>query len=133
MRKKSIWLILILIAFCMLPGCKTETQGKPDPLLTKDEMIEITTDIQLVEAALSYRRNLGLDFRNTREEYYALLFEKHHITAKIYEDNLNYYNRNPQIMEDIYEAVLQNLELFSSDDQANDTLKTEQNLPDGAR
>lgn len=133
MRKYLVWLTLLTMASSMLLGCKSDKQDMPEHLLTNDEMIEITTDIQLVEAALSYRRNLGLDFRNTRETYYSLLFEKHDITAKIYEDNLSYYNRNPQRMEKIYEAVLQNLEQISAINQENDTLKTDQNIPDGAR
>lgn len=133
MRKYLVWFALLMMVTSMFQGCKSDKREKPEHLLSKEEMIEITTDIQLVEAALSYRRNLGLDFRNIRETYYSLLFEKHDITAKIYEDNLTYYNQNPQRMEDIYEAVLQNLEQISAINQEKDSLINEQNIPDGAR
>lgn len=111
MRPKEHFIHLFFISLLIvMQSCSTESAGpKPEVFLSEDRMIEITTDIQLVEAALNYRRNIGQDFANTKAEYYAELFERHDIDLQIYQENVDYYNQKPARMENIYDAVLKNL------------------------
>mgnify|MGYP001101236479 CR=1 FL=1 len=105
--------LLILIGSSFL-SCKQTEETKPEVLLTESQMIDVTTDIQLIEAALNYRRNIGLDFTDIRDVYYGHLFEKHGITAEIYQENVLFYNRTPARMESIYNEVLENLEALQA-------------------
>ncbi len=117
-KKQSIRFVFVSVLILML-SCSTESSGpRPDVFLSEDRMIEITTDIQLVEAALNYRRNIGQDFANTKAEYYAELFERHDIDLQIYQENVDYYNQKPARMEKIYDAVLKNLNDLQTEESA---------------
>lgn len=117
MKKLHLINILIIpLLFLLLAACKGPSgKDRPELFLSLDKMVEVTTDIQLVEAALNYRRNIGQEYHGKREEYFALLFEKHGLSRHDYEENVVYYNRRPADMELIYDRVLQNLEALQRD------------------
>jgi hypothetical protein len=116
MAQKHLIQFVFIIFLVLTYSCSGEsTAPKPTVFLDEERMIEITTDIQLVEAALNYRRNIGQDFTNTKAEYYAELFERHDIDLEIYQENVDYYNQKPARMEKIYDAVLKNLNDLQSD------------------
>jgi hypothetical protein len=102
--------LALMLGAMNLAGCKQQEEEKPSHLLTIDQMIDITTDIQLIEAALNYRRNIGLDFIEARESYYTELFVKYEINRPVYDQNVIYCNRKPERMEFIYNEVLARLE-----------------------
>jgi hypothetical protein len=114
---KNIFIYIALLSFFTLTyACSSKSTGsKPEVLLSEERMIEITTDIQLVEAALNYRRNIGQDYTGTKVDYYAELFKRHGIDQQIYQANVEFYNRNPEQMEKIYDAVLLKLNDLQAD------------------
>jgi len=81
----------------------------PEHLLNKEEMVSIITDVQLVEGALTYRRTLRIEQKDFRKSAYRQLFSTYGINAKILNDNIRYYNNEPEKMELIYEQVLAKL------------------------
>ncbi len=85
------------------------TAVPPEKLLSEQEMIDILTDVQLIEGALTYRRTHRIEQKDFREHAYDQVFTKYGITAHILNENLNYYSTNPGNMEMIYEKVLAKL------------------------
>lgn len=119
MPKKHFIRIALIAVIALMISCAGESSvPKPEVFLDEERMIEITTDIQLVEAALNYRRNIGQDFTDIKSAYYAELFERHGIDLQIYQENVDYYNQEPARMEKIYDAVLKNLSDLQSEASA---------------
>ncbi|MCK9453222.1 MAG: DUF4296 domain-containing protein [Bacteroidales bacterium] len=101
----------ILVLLLLFTACqKTEkTKAKPAVFLTETQMIKLVTDIQLLEAALNQRRNIGQNINEVKILWFNQLFEKHQLTDVIFDENLAYYNEQPAVMERILEEVLANI------------------------
>ncbi|MBZ0242450.1 MAG: DUF4296 domain-containing protein [Bacteroidales bacterium] len=101
--------ILALLLFSTACQKAEKTKAKPVVLLTETQMVELITDVQLLEAALNHRRNLGQNINELKLLWFNQLFEKHHLTDVIFEENISYYNEQPAVMEQILEEVLANI------------------------
>lgn len=110
--------ILFVLLIPLLYSCYHVNQpaaNVPDHLLNEEEMASIITDVQLVEGALSYRRTLRIEQKDFRESAYQQLFSTYGITARVLNDNIRYYNNEPEKMELIYEQVLAKLSRIQSE------------------
>lgn len=88
----------------------------PDQLLTEGEMIDIMTDVQIIEADLNYRKTQEkedgtevIDIRALSKSSYNQLFEHYGITDSIFSQNLKYYSERPDWLEKIMDSVTQRL------------------------
>lgn len=108
MRYLTTVLVLILFFTACQSGKKTKLQ-RPAIFLTETQMVELITDVQLLEAAINNKRNLGQSINEIKPLWYNQLFEKHQITDIIFEKNMAYYNEKPALMEQILEEVLANI------------------------
>ena len=85
----------------------------PERLLTESEMIDMMTDVQIIEAEVNYRKtqvdSLPLDFRKLTQSYYDQLYEHYGITDSIFSQNLKYYSERPEVLEKIMDSVMQRL------------------------
>ncbi len=93
-------------------------------------MIAIMTDVHLMEAALNIKRNQGLSTNELKEAWYEQMFEKHEINAKIFEENLSFYNEQPAEMEIILEEVMANLSQIQSEINLEKSDETEEKPAD---
>ena len=114
-------LILIFSTLLFITSCyhvnKPEVV-RPDPLIPKEEMVNILADIYLAEGTLAYKR-LDIKDKKVAEKYstayYVQIFDKYHINHRILKENLNYYNSDPKNMEKILEGVLAHLSRLQSE------------------
>ena len=94
----------------------------PERLLNEKEMIDIMTDLQIIEADINYQKILEReqqekdsvkivpkDYISITREYYAQLFEHYGITDSIFSQNLKYYTERPAVLEKIMDSVVQRL------------------------
>ena len=112
----------ILILFLILPllfscyNVNKQVIEKPDPFLSRESMVELLTDIQLAEGIIIYNRsNKVNNFDRYKDSLYSTIFRNHDVTYEIFKENINYYNTDPEFMEDIYEEVLTNLTKMKSE------------------
>ncbi len=106
------YLPLILALLLFFTACQKAEKTKavkPAVFLTESQMIELITDVQLLEASLNHRRNIGQSTTNVKTIWFNQLFEKQQITATIFEENMAFYNERPDVMEQILEEVLANI------------------------
>lgn len=116
--------ILFVLLIPFLYSCYHVNQPEikvPEHLLNEEEMVTIITDVQLVEGALSYRRTLRVEQKDFRKSAYQQLFSTYGITAKILNENISYYNNEPEKMELIYEQVLAKLSRIQSELTENES------------
>ncbi len=97
----------------LLSSCYTENKPEvkpPEKLLSEDIIIDILTDIQLAEGIIVNRRSSKTTVpKSFKDSIYQVIFDHYQITARELNENLDYYNNDPEQMEEIYEEVLSRL------------------------
>jgi hypothetical protein len=108
-------LTLIALFFVLVVSCGHKDKGfMPERLLTQEEMIDIMTDVQIIEADINYQKTkereaeeAPKDYKGLTQSYYDQLFEHYGITDTIFSQNLRYYTERPDQLEKIMDSVTQ--------------------------
>ena len=83
---------------------------EPQDLIGKEKMIEVMTDVHLLESKINLVPIVPKDSGQLIYNHYeSLLFEEHKITKAQYELSFNYYLDNPNEFQKIYDAVVDSL------------------------
>jgi hypothetical protein len=105
---KKLFLIAGLI--CILFSC-TEKEEKPSVLLSKEKMIEILSDVHISEAVTGIK-NLDPDSaKKLFDAYEKSILAEHNIDKSIFDASYQYYIEQPELMDEIYAAVVDTLSL----------------------
>lgn len=102
----------ILLAALMLTSCyqyNKESSSIPEHLLSKKQMIEVLTQIQIAEGKVVLEREKVKDYRLSGKEYAQEIYQHFGITPEQLVDNLNYYQDQEDLLVAIYDEVLANL------------------------
>lgn len=113
---------LIILLFVLVTACGGHKDKGfiPDRLLTEQEMIDLMTDVQIIEGDITYQKTRGRelsdsikiepkDYVKLSEEYYDQLFEHYGITDSIFRQNIRYYTEQPALLEKIMDSVVKRL------------------------
>lgn len=101
------FLVFILISFFVLSCNNIDKPKKPDNLISKNKMIDIITDISLVNAAKGVDRKLVEEKGINIENY---VYKKYAIDSLQFAKSNNYYAYDVKEYEDIYAQVKLRLE-----------------------
>lgn len=107
-----------LMVTCILFGCISEVKI-PDDVMSKNEMISFLIDVHILEAKMG---QLSLSRDSAYEvfsHFESEIFEQHEVDDSLYNKSLEFYYMNPEIMEEIYEAVLDSLSLYERMSKGN--------------
>lgn len=110
-------LLLVVSVIFSLTSCYNVNENKttiPDVLLTKEQVVEVLTEIQLVEAGFSISETKTIE-KKRKPKFYDKILDKYGITLVQLRANVNYYQATPKVMEEIYESVLANLSRIQSE------------------
>ena len=110
-------LILIFLLFVLVAACGHRDKGfMPERLLTEEEMIDVMTDVQIIEAEINYQKStdkeqdtISTDYKAMAQSYYRQFFEHYGITDSIFSQNLKYYTERPKTLQRIMDSVVQRL------------------------
>ena len=113
--------ITLCLILATLFGCK-DKGFKPERLLSEPEMINIMTDVQIIEADINYQKMeererdpkdttkvVPVDYVKISRDYYSQLFEHYGITDSIFAQNIKYYTERPLVLERIMDSVTNRL------------------------
>ena len=113
---------LIILLFVLVTACggHKDKGFMPDRLLTEQEMIDLMTDVQIIEGDITYQKTRERelsdstkiepkDYVKLSEEYYDQLFEHYGITDSIFRQNIRYYTEQPALLEKIMDSVVKRL------------------------
>lgn len=108
--------------FVLATACGHKDKGFiPERLLSEQEMIDIMTDVQIIEADINYQKSterdqeedsvefVPKDYVSISRDYYNQLFEHYGITDSILSQNMRYYTERPDKLEKIMDSVVQRL------------------------
>ena len=85
--------IIFLFSLVFLFSCGSE---KPKNLLSKDEMAEIIADLAI------YNQSYIVDDKINLDETDRFVLQKHHITAKDFQENYEFYTFTPSSLDEIF-------------------------------
>lgn len=107
---KLLWLLVLMVSFI---SCQDiEEVREPDNLIPEQKMVEVLTDLSILNAAKNYNKRL-LEAKGLHPDQY--LYEKHNIDSLQLAESTHYYAKNFNRLENIYERVKQNLESVKQD------------------
>ena len=113
-----------MLIFLLVTACGSKEKGfMPERLLTEQEMIDVLTDVQIIEADINNQKTqekdqetedsvkiVPKDYVKMSREYYGQLFEHYDITDSILVQNIRYYADRPEALERIMDSVVRRLD-----------------------
>ena len=90
-------------------SCNRQETPTPEVFLSEGQMIDIMTDVQIIEADINYRKSKGMDVDSIPILFYDQLFEHYGITDSIFRENMEYYTLFPATLESIMDSVTNRL------------------------
>ena len=108
MKLKVLFALFIFITACSSESSKEKIR-KPSHFLKQNEMVEVSVDFRLTEAAIRQMAGYGEDTKKLSKYYYGKVLKKHHLSAKEYEENLVYYAKNPEKLHQVSSRVVARL------------------------
>lgn len=102
--KRFIRTILSLILVLSLHSCAEEKISQDEKLIERDIFIDILVEAQLIESTEQFVRDKNRNF--SAEKSYIFIFNKYKVSEEEFEYSLEYYSRNPEDLERIYDEVI---------------------------
>ncbi|MDB4173804.1 DUF4296 domain-containing protein [Bacteroidia bacterium] len=103
MRTKII--LVCLISNVWFTACELREDKLPEGIIDKVEMIEIITDVQMLEAAQK-QLTVPAEMRSAmRDTTYQVVFNKYGIDSALFDSSLRVYAQHPKLMVEVMEEV----------------------------
>lgn len=120
---KKLFFIVSIIAFS---ACQNiEKSEKPNDLIREDKMVDVISEISLLQSARNFNKRLYENSGIKGQEY---IFEKYDIDSVQFKRSNDYYSDNYEVYQRIYDSVKNRFEKMKTD---LDTLqKQEQRIKD---
>jgi hypothetical protein len=122
--RNYINLFFLLMLFLSACGGKKV----PPEILQRDDMAEVLTDVHLVDGRIYSIPNQTPDTLYKYElNRYIRVFQQHNTDSVQFRKSLQYYSKHPDLLDEVYTQVVQNLE--EKDKQLNHTVDPKHALP----
>ncbi len=102
-------LALVSCGFFRAPG-----KDKCDKLLPREKMVDVLTDIYLLEAYIRDMQQFERHVRDSARYYYMGIFEHHRVDEAVFEAALDCYLLDKKEMDLIHEKMLNRLSIKES-------------------
>lgn len=114
--KKTLHFVLTSIVILLLASaCGRKKEPVPEDLLDRATFTSLMLDIQLAEGLKSqYSRNKSFSTYHSREVYDEI-FSRHNIAEGDFQKTYSWYQGRPDLMEKIYEQVLDSLSTLEAE------------------
>lgn len=109
-RRFQPLLLMLLLAGAVVCCDHRETVKKPELLLTEQQMVDVMTDVYLIEAMLKQKQAQGEPDAGLAEGYYRQVFDHYGLTDSLFKENMAYYAYQPEVLERIMDSVVHRFE-----------------------
>jgi len=103
MKRSFLPLFIVLVM-----GCSKNIET-PEGILEKDEMISILLDIHIKEGQVQQLKVIRDSSTRVFKYFEREIFAKHEVSDSVYYNSLSYYYDHPELMEEIYTAIVDSL------------------------
>ena len=106
--KKISLCLYAFVAIAFFASCSKKSVDIPSTVLDKEEMVHVLADMHLVQAMAGINERSD-SLRNDPNGYASSIFKMHHLTAEKYKVSLEFYAEHPELLEEIYGEVINEL------------------------
>lgn len=100
--------IFLIAFFGLILACSNQAE-KPSELIVESDMVLILADVHKLEAKLSRMKVKNDSLVKVYNTFELELLKAHGVSKKKYQESFEYYMSQPEIMEKIYEVVVDSL------------------------
>lgn len=115
-KKAFTFLCFYLVLFF---SCKVEQTEIPANIIPKDTMIAILVDINLLEAVMEEGKIATDSLDKAMYNHYSSIFYAHNISKENFYKSYHFYIQHPHLLDEIYNEVINQLNLLESKVQVN--------------
>lgn len=107
-RGAHIFPVLFMFLPGFFAGCSKPKTEIPPGILTQKEMIPVMVDIHIARSAKALYNDGDTALFNMNE-YLPYILSIHHIEKQVYDSSISFYTLHPEIMEQMYDEVINEL------------------------
>ncbi|MBL0309404.1 MAG: DUF4296 domain-containing protein [Bacteroidetes bacterium] len=100
---------LILFAFIWMMGCRSEMPTIPATVIPMDQMVQIMSDIHIVDAVAAEKAQGGMNEENLTKQYMVQIFKNRGVTAEKFLSSFRFYENHPALFDKIYGEALEEM------------------------
>ena len=104
--KTKILLLWFISALC---ACTSTSDELPQGILSKQQMVDVITDGQMLDAAQKSVAVPSKERKALRDTNYMIVYNKHNTTVEQFDSSMRVYSLYPKIMSEILEEVTENI------------------------
>ena len=101
----------LLLLTLLLQACVPE-EPLPEGMLTESQMVEILTEMSIVEGARSGARIINDTLY--ANDLYVSIFQKHNLEPEGFQKSLEWYNARPDRILPVWDRVIENLQVLEA-------------------
>lgn len=115
-----LFAFIVLVVF--LTACEDKVGALPKPrnLIREDEMVNVLTELTLIESHIQMKYLQVARYKKVMERSGDEVLKKYRITRKQFESSLDYYGSRQEKMQELYARVLDSLNLMAGKLQVQD-------------
>ncbi len=103
-------IILFFYLTAMLSCKEKKDMTIPENIIAKDKMTAVLLDVHILEASMGLNMIRTNDTIKSDTNLFYTVFENHQITKKQYDESMDFYMKNPKLLDEVYDSVLVKLE-----------------------
>jgi hypothetical protein len=111
--------IFFLLFFCCFYSCKNKQIEIPEGLIPRDTLVQIFTELHLMEGLYIHGAINEYDSVKNVEAYRLWIYEKFNIDKKKFEETYDFYIQLPQLLDEMLVEVISGLEKIKDEVQNN--------------
>lgn len=97
-----------MVGLFILASCQQKS-GTPAGIIPKDKMQSILEDIHYAQIEINIAHLVPDSAKKMDVTYYNRIFRLHHVTAQQFLNSFDYYIQHPDIMDDMYQNMVNEL------------------------
>ncbi|WP_026899397.1 DUF4296 domain-containing protein [Daejeonella oryzae] len=99
--------ILLFFGLVLLSAC--DQQKAPKGIMENKKMVTVLTDVHLMDAYISMIPYNDSVLKQQSLRYYDAIYKKHKISRRDFDKSLEYYSKQPKVLDSMYSQVITNL------------------------
>jgi len=110
----KIIFVFLLLAITSCSQYETNKTVVPSDLINIESFKSIMLDMRMTEVIIrqDITSSSGNKATEITEKHYNFLFKKHHISQERFQSSLLYYTNNPELLDEINNAVVDSLNIL---------------------
>jgi hypothetical protein len=104
-----------IVCFVLIASCREPVGALPKPvgLIPEDKLVNILTDLSLIEAHVQMNYLQVARYKKVMERSGDQIVKRHGVSRDQFESSMDYYGSRQERMQKIYSRVLDSLNLLS--------------------